>query len=197
MEDGYKEALGRIAKVKANKAEILSLSGLGLTTIPPQVFELTWLREFSLSRNRLTVLPPEIGQLTKLKLLWLNENNLTDLAGLANLTQAEIYYKNNPLEFDFYVGNYPVTVLSPERVLIGCTVFEVCFLLEANTYELIVLADENDVDDNYQIDKFKIGRWQTQLIDEISKLTPVNDIPFEGEPHPPKINQSVEQAYGL
>ena len=197
MEDGNKEALARIAKVKANKAEILSLSGLGLTTIPPQVFELTWLREFSLSRNRLTVLPPEIGQLTKLKSLWLNENNLTDLAGLANLTQAEIYYKNNPLEFDFYVGNYPVTVLSPERVLIGCTVFEVCFLLEANTYELIVLADENDVDDNYQIDKFKIGRWQTQLIDEISKLTPVNDIPFEGEPHPPKINQSVEQAYGL
>ena len=45
MEDGNKEALEEIAKVKANKAEILDLIGLGLTAVPPEVFEVGFLLE--------------------------------------------------------------------------------------------------------------------------------------------------------
>jgi Leucine-rich repeat (LRR) protein len=57
----------------------LDLSECGLTSIPPQVFELTELEELSLAGNNISILPPEIGKLTLLERLQLSGNELTHL----------------------------------------------------------------------------------------------------------------------
>jgi Leucine-rich repeat (LRR) protein len=69
-------------RVKLSLAEgsgKLDLSECGLTSIPPQVFELTGLEELSLAGNSLSSLPPEIGNLTLLERLQLSGNELTSL----------------------------------------------------------------------------------------------------------------------
>ncbi|MCB9422855.1 MAG: leucine-rich repeat domain-containing protein [Ardenticatenaceae bacterium] len=50
-----------------------------LTTLPPEIGQLTSLTKFELNNNHLTSLPPEIGQLTNLGLLYLIGNELTTL----------------------------------------------------------------------------------------------------------------------
>ena len=54
----------------------LDLSECRLTTIPPEVFELTELEELSLAGNDIHFLPSEIGRLTSLKRLQLSGNYL-------------------------------------------------------------------------------------------------------------------------
>jgi Leucine-rich repeat (LRR) protein len=66
----------------------LDLSGLGITTIPEQVFELSDLRSLSLKSNLLTELPREICKLSNLRLLNLRSNRLQSLPSeIGNLTQ--------------------------------------------------------------------------------------------------------------
>ena len=55
----------------------LDLSGLGLTEIPTNVFELVWLRELDLSGNKLTTIPVGILRLTHLEKLDVWDNNMT------------------------------------------------------------------------------------------------------------------------
>jgi hypothetical protein len=45
----------------------LGLSGLALTQLPPELWQLTNLQELYLDNNQLSQLPPEIGQLTNLQ----------------------------------------------------------------------------------------------------------------------------------
>jgi len=58
-----------------------------LTTLPPEIGQLTNLQRLDLEDNQLTSLPPEIGQLTRLQTLWLDKNQLTSLpAEIGQLT---------------------------------------------------------------------------------------------------------------
>ncbi|HMU77228.1 MAG: leucine-rich repeat domain-containing protein [Bacteroidetes bacterium] len=57
----------------------LDLSKQKLKEIPPQVFELTQLRELNVSRNHLTELPEQIYKLNNLQRLYANNNKLTAL----------------------------------------------------------------------------------------------------------------------
>ena len=58
--------------------------------MPPEIGQLTALKELDLRGNRLTALPPEIGQLTALKWLGLKGNHLTALpAEIGQLTALE------------------------------------------------------------------------------------------------------------
>ena len=52
------------------------LSNNNLTTIPPEMFQLTNLQTLHLSNNNLTSMPPEMCQLTNLQTLTLYNNNL-------------------------------------------------------------------------------------------------------------------------
>jgi len=62
-----------------------------LTTIPPEIWNLTNLKELILEYNELTTLPPEIGNLKKLERLWLNDNLLTTLPKeIGNLKNLEV-----------------------------------------------------------------------------------------------------------
>ncbi len=77
----YDEALQRIQAClqQGKKGTRLDLSGLGLTTLPPEIGQLTALTRLDLYNNHLSALPPEIGKLTALTQLNLERNRLTSL----------------------------------------------------------------------------------------------------------------------
>lgn len=64
---------------QAKKTGILHLNDLGLTSIPPEVFQLTNLVRLDLGWNELSQLPAQIGTLTNLEQLWVNSNPLISL----------------------------------------------------------------------------------------------------------------------
>ncbi|MBW4473602.1 MAG: leucine-rich repeat domain-containing protein [Stenomitos rutilans HA7619-LM2] len=83
--------------------EIGELTNLGtlflrfnhLTTVPSEIFQLTNLNTLQFSFNQLIVLPPEIGQLTSLSRLDLNGNQLTtlppEIGQLTSLNRLDLY----------------------------------------------------------------------------------------------------------
>src|SRR6266568_2070074 len=77
----------------------LGLSGLALTQLPPELWQLINLHELYLDNNQLSQLPPEIGQLTNLQTLVIHHNQLSQLPPelwlLANL--QELYLDYNQL----------------------------------------------------------------------------------------------------
>lgn len=75
----YEIAQQRIAAARRTNSPHLNLSSLGLTELPPELFELTNLRVLWLSDNQLYSLPPQIGALSQLAPLRLNQNRLAAL----------------------------------------------------------------------------------------------------------------------
>src|SRR6266568_4919610 len=82
-----------------NRLIKLGLSGLALTQLPPELWQLINLQELYLENNQLIQLPPEIGKLTRLKILVIHHNQLSQLPPelwlLSNL--HELYLNNNQL----------------------------------------------------------------------------------------------------
>ncbi len=97
-DEGYNKALQRINKAAESKATELNLSGLGLSSLPPEIVRLTSLTKLYLSNNNLSSLPPEIARLTSLTELYLGNNNLSSLppeiARLTLLTALDLSYNN-------------------------------------------------------------------------------------------------------
>jgi hypothetical protein len=93
------ELLKVIEEAKARGVTRLNLSGKKITTLPPEFFQLTNLRELHLVGNQLTTLPPEIGQLTRLIKLDLWGNKLTTLPQeICQLTEIKrLWLDHNPL----------------------------------------------------------------------------------------------------
>lgn len=82
----YDTALARIEETAQSGADRLDLSDLGLTTLPPEIGQLTHLRSLDIGHNALTTLPSEIGNLTQLVVLHAMDNALTSLpAEIGNL----------------------------------------------------------------------------------------------------------------
>lgn len=59
--------------------KILDIGGYNLTTLPPEIGQLTQLEHLNVWANELTSLPPEIGQLDQLKYLDIGGNELSTL----------------------------------------------------------------------------------------------------------------------
>ena len=74
----------------------LGLYGLQITELPPEIGQLTSLKNLSISQNQLTSLPPEIGHLTNLQTLSVHDNQLTSLppeiGHLTNLNRLDLYH---------------------------------------------------------------------------------------------------------
>ena len=98
-DDAYQEALQKIKEAQRTGATRLSLNGMGLTTLPPEIGQLTALTELRLYNNQLSTLPPEIGQLTALRELLLHNNQLSTLPPeIVQLTAlTELRLDNNQL----------------------------------------------------------------------------------------------------
>lgn len=80
----YNMALRRIERCKKQQERgewnlSLDLSGIGLTTLPLEIGQLSSLVELSLSDNKLSMLPPEIGRFNALRALYLHNNQLSTL----------------------------------------------------------------------------------------------------------------------
>tara|TARA_R110002072_G_scaffold302710_2_gene487619 strand:- start:127672 stop:130725 length:3054 start_codon:yes stop_codon:yes gene_type:complete len=93
-EVAYRKAEQRIAEAAREKEAILALSGLGLTSVPPEIGQLTSLTVLYLHDNQLTSVPPEIGQLVSLASLRLDSNKLTsvppEIGQLTSLTTLRL-----------------------------------------------------------------------------------------------------------
>jgi internalin A len=97
--DPMTEAERRIEEARSKRETGLNLSGLSLTRLPKQIFDLEELTFLVLSDNRLSELPPEIGRLRRLQMLLLSHNLLKSLpATLGKLEQlATLDLRNNQL----------------------------------------------------------------------------------------------------
>lgn len=76
----------------------LDLSNLSLSSLPPGIDKLTFLKNLNLTGNKLTSLPKEIGRLTSLEGLFLGANKLKSLEEASPLTSLKhIDLTRNPL----------------------------------------------------------------------------------------------------
>lgn len=88
-----------INKIKESKAKKLDLSNRGITELPNEIGELTWITSIDISYNNIRELPASIIQLQNLKTLLLVRNNISRLPNgigqLKNLRTLDVSY--NPL----------------------------------------------------------------------------------------------------
>ncbi len=88
------EALRRIEEARNTRSTVLDLSGLGLRSLPPELFELTYLTRLYLGNNALTDLPAELAELSSLTTLNLSGIPFgmvpAAVADLENLTALDI-----------------------------------------------------------------------------------------------------------
>ncbi len=83
----------------------LHLGSNQLSRLPPEIGQLTALKELRLSSNQLSTLPPEIGQLTALRELYLFNNPLSTLPPeIGQLTELTV----------LHLDNNPISTLPPE-----------------------------------------------------------------------------------
>ncbi|MFO1440803.1 MAG: hypothetical protein U1F81_20970 [Verrucomicrobiaceae bacterium] len=100
----YEVVLRRIHKAKNQSSlwlqrggmeALFDLRNLGLTEIPPEIGQLTDLKQLNLTGNSLTHLPSEIGHLTALSTLNLTNNPITclppEIGQLTSLSRLELY----------------------------------------------------------------------------------------------------------
>lgn len=96
-----KTANQKIKEIRKNKGSYLNLRGLGLTEIPQDISDMTYLLHLDLSYNNLTNFPESICHLDNLRTLDLSYNNLIDFYLLPGKTYClkEIDISNNNLNF--------------------------------------------------------------------------------------------------
>jgi Leucine-rich repeat (LRR) protein len=88
-----KQDLARKKMIQCFKGQetILCLNILGLSSLPPGMGKLTWLRVLHASSNQLTALPEELCQLTALRELHLDSNQFKVLpAWIGKLTELQV-----------------------------------------------------------------------------------------------------------
>lgn len=92
----YDEALSRIRANESRRNTSLSLAGLNLTELPPEIGRLIHLETLYLNHNDLLSLPAEIGNLENLQNLYLSRNQLQSLPPeigmLDNLRELDLSY---------------------------------------------------------------------------------------------------------
>ena len=76
------EVLQLIEKAKAENWTELDLSYIGLTEIPPEIFQLSNLQVLNLGENQITKIPDAIAALSNLQYLDLSDNKITFLLNL-------------------------------------------------------------------------------------------------------------------
>ncbi len=76
---GLEGAKREISFAAREQSTYVDLSGIGLSSLPPELWQLTSIRTLVLAWNQLSRVPAEIGKLVELQDLYLHGNNLTTL----------------------------------------------------------------------------------------------------------------------
>jgi internalin A len=157
-------ALQRIREAKEQRLTRLDIGNCGLTKIPEEVFELTWLEELILGGwqtsikgelNNLKSINPKIKILKSLKILiaggWDNKWDLSDLTPLTNLTQLQ----------QLYVFNTQVSDLTP---LTNLTQLQLLYAFNTQVSDLTPLTNL------MQLQKLNVSSTQ------VSNLRPLTNL---------------------
>jgi Leucine-rich repeat (LRR) protein len=108
QEDPNEIALRRILANASSGNTSLTLAGIGMTELPPEIGELTHLETLWLNHNDLTELPPEIGNLVNLQSLYISNNQLerlpAEIGNLTNLHNLDLSY-NKLYRLPWQIGN--------------------------------------------------------------------------------------------
>ena len=177
-----KEVLRRIEQAKREGASHFDLGQQGLTTLPPEIGQLTQLRSLYLDRNQLSELPPEIGQLTQLQGLQLHRNQLSALPpAIGQLTGLRT----------LFLHKNQLTTLSPD--ICKLTRLEELYL---SSNRLVALLPE--VGQLAGLSRLSLYSNQlTALPPEIGQLKNLKDLDLDGNPltsPPPEIIQQGTKA---
>lgn len=104
--------VARLEFNKKNQEAMLDLSGLGLSEIPFEIFEFSWLTHLNLSDNQLKSLPSRIILLQQLETLDISKNLLQQIPGiicaLKNLKQLN--FQDNPLTLQSFLLHSSMTL---------------------------------------------------------------------------------------
>ncbi len=94
MEERYQEAVEKIEAAISSHATVLNLSGLALTQLPAQLFEMKQLKELYIQNNCLNVLPGDICKFTQLQKLDASNNQILQIpksiANLSHLVELDL-----------------------------------------------------------------------------------------------------------
>jgi C-terminal of Roc, COR, domain/Ras of Complex, Roc, domain of DAPkinase/Leucine rich repeat len=102
---GYQQALIYINAIKSTTSVSLDLSGLGLTSLPPEITQLIALESLDLNNNRISAIPLEIIQLSALRIIILNNNQIEEIPPeIGRMISLE----------RFYCGGNRITSIPPE-----------------------------------------------------------------------------------
>jgi hypothetical protein len=98
QEDPNQIALQRIRANASSENPSLSLAGLGITELSPEIGNLVHLETLWLNHNELSELPPEIGNLINLRALHISHNQLeslpAEIGALVSLRDLDLSYNN-------------------------------------------------------------------------------------------------------
>ena len=123
--DGNLEA--RLHSNKTSKSALLDLSGLGLSAIPVEVFEFSWLTVLNLSDNQLKQIPSAIVLLQQLESLDISSNLLQQIPGiicaLDNLKTLK--YQDNPLSLQSILLESDISLKAYQAYLIDANLTDV------------------------------------------------------------------------
>lgn len=196
-QEAYDKALRRIEKCKKKGESRLSLSGLGLTMLPPEIGQLTKLSLLDISNNQLSTLPPQIGQLTKLTLLDLSNNQLSKLPPqIGQFTELTLLYLYNnqlstlPPEIGkltalntLYIFNNKLRTLPPEIGQLTALTQLVLYTNQVRTFppeiiHLTALTRLNMFDNQFGTLPSEIGRL-TALTELVLAANQIERLPSE------------------
>lgn len=89
--ENRQEAVDRMVKNFRSNGPILHLTGLGLTTLPPEIIKLNQLERLFIAKNRFTTLPDEIFSFPKLRALYAPNNQMTEISDkIQDLTELMV-----------------------------------------------------------------------------------------------------------
>ncbi|MBS4171098.1 leucine-rich repeat domain-containing protein [Neochlamydia sp. AcF95] len=166
----------------------LDLDWVGLTYLPPEIWQLSHLQALNLSNNQLTVIPSSIGGLSQLQMLYLNFNQLTAIpAEIGQLSQLQMFRLDSNL-----LTAVPATIgqLSQLRELWLCNnqlttiPIEVGQLSQLQTLDLTNNKLTNipaEVGQLFQLQLLLLSNnWLTTIPGEMAQLSQLQSLGLDG-----------------
>jgi internalin A len=197
------EVLQMIKQAARDGVTRLDLSGVGLTSLPTVIGQLTNLTDLVLSNNQLTSLPTGIGQLNKLSQLDLSDNCLTSLPAeigqLANLNWLNLRSNSLtslPAEIGQLVSLIHLNLRSNFLMDLPSEIVKLANLSQLNLSDNCFMSLQTEIGQLTNLSQLNLSRNRLMSLPaEIGRLTNLNQINLGGNPLtslPPEIRRKED-----